>query len=311
MKFQIQIIDKWLVGASFLILLLSPLFLFLDEQMQLILCLSMLLITGIPHGALDHIVFFKLVSPQSKKINFHTITRFVIIYMLSFLGFLLLWVISPMLTLIIFLLISAYHFGESQLFYVSSKTSPPGSLYFLWGSFLLSMYIAIHEVYAFELLNSVMSYHIHLESMYIQMISMGLGFCWLLQMLFLLWQQKITFSILFNELLVIGVIALLFLCLPPLFSFMVYFGLWHALKVFYAEYILLRRSSQVSNLRQIIMASLPFSVIAIVGLILFVLGNNYFQLGVNPIMMIIIGISAMTLPHAAIMQQMYKRYLSN
>ena len=70
---------------------------------------SFLLISliGIPHGAIDNVIL----QSEYKMSKF----KFYGLYILSIVLYTLMWFILPIYAFLLFLLISAYHFGESQL----------------------------------------------------------------------------------------------------------------------------------------------------------------------------------------------------
>ena len=68
---------------------------------------------GIPHGALDHKILFARGSFCFKeKMRFYFKYISLMICMGSF------WYFSPYFAFIFFMIISAYHFGQSQLYYI-------------------------------------------------------------------------------------------------------------------------------------------------------------------------------------------------
>ena len=62
-----------------------------------------LFVLGISHGAIDH-----LLNPTSSQVKFYGY------YLLGFSIFLILWLISPLLALVVFIFVSGDHFGENQ-----------------------------------------------------------------------------------------------------------------------------------------------------------------------------------------------------
>ena len=74
--------------------------------------LGILLLTiGLPHGATDYLLFRRMNKAMLTK---KQILRFFVIYVSVVLAFLLLWLIFPLYSFIIFIAISAYHFGQSN-----------------------------------------------------------------------------------------------------------------------------------------------------------------------------------------------------
>jgi len=65
-----------------------------------------LMIVGIPHGAVDHLLSFKQA--------FHLQLTFVLKYLFIFCLMFILWQMIPTVALVLFILYSAFHFGESE-----------------------------------------------------------------------------------------------------------------------------------------------------------------------------------------------------
>ena len=93
-----------------LALVLGSLYLVLipDDDVANIIALAAILFFGVPHGAIDHKIHLKF----SKKSN---VKKFILIYVLVGLGFLLWWVLMPLKALLIFIILSAYHFGQELI----------------------------------------------------------------------------------------------------------------------------------------------------------------------------------------------------
>ena len=102
------IVRSKLIG---LILALSIIFFGLESSYSILLFLIIMLSIGIPHGSVDHIIAF--INPEARRFNSKLI--FYIVYLSLILINIILWIISPFLGLLIFLLISCYHFGETQV----------------------------------------------------------------------------------------------------------------------------------------------------------------------------------------------------
>ena len=92
-------------------LTLSIIFFGLESSYSILLFLIIMLSIGIPHGSVDHIIAF--INPEARRFNSKLI--FYIVYLSLILINIILWIISPFLGLLIFLLISCYHFGETQV----------------------------------------------------------------------------------------------------------------------------------------------------------------------------------------------------
>ena len=92
------------------------------------------MLVGIPHGSLDH-----LLLPNQ---NFKSKLRFYIIYIGLILLNLFVWGFSNMIGLILFFLISSYHFGESQLYKFDLKNKLISHFsYLCWGASVIVSFL--------------------------------------------------------------------------------------------------------------------------------------------------------------------------
>ena len=94
-----------------LIFVLSLIFFDLGNSYSSIIFIVVMLLIGIPHGSVDHIIAF--INPEARKFDSKLI--FYVVYLSLIVFNIILWVISPFLGLLVFLIISCYHFGETQV----------------------------------------------------------------------------------------------------------------------------------------------------------------------------------------------------
>ena len=80
---------------------------------QLVFCIALVSLFGIPHGSIDHVLYVS--KMKSSKLFFYSF-YFGLIFL-----YVLLWLYFPVISFIFFLLLSAYHFGESQLYKFNLK----------------------------------------------------------------------------------------------------------------------------------------------------------------------------------------------
>ena len=111
-----------------------------------------------------------------------------------------------------------------------------------------------------------------------------------------------------GEILNLGLLLLLFHQAPLLLSFGLFFGFWHSLPVMLTEYSVLKQKAGPSfNAFKLIHAMLPVTVISLIGLTLLILAGHLFNELISPVILLVIGISSLTLPHAVTMEAMYRR----
>ncbi len=268
---------------------------------QIIYCSMLIIAFGIPHGALDHILFFK--KRNTSHIKFYSI------YLGLVLSFILLWIYFPILSLLLFLIISAFHFGESQFEDLEiKKYSHSLLLYLSWGLSLLTNLI----FYNVNELNNLTTFFEDTESFYYlynhELVTYGfilfntVTICILLN---LIHKKIINWNKLLSELFLFGLIHLTFYLFPFIIGFTLYFVILHSIKVMKYEYNFLKNESKKFNLIIFLKLVTPYTLLSLffTGLFFILSYNELISISI-PLLSIII-ISAITLPHAIVMHIFY------
>ncbi|TVQ08616.1 MAG: hypothetical protein EA361_16330 [Bacteroidetes bacterium] len=260
------------------------------------------LLVGIPHGAIDHLVEEKYHAIQKKSFS---LGRFLLKYVLQILAYGLLWLIMPALSLLLFLLISAWHFGESDM-----QPAPRHSLWkvnqLLLGSLVLFYILMREPAFTGDLI-----YRITRESNLTQAIwawaASNAGWLYGVSAFFLVltgyfaqraeplqWQQSKWISFLL-------IMALIYF-LPLLPAFALYFGGWHSLNTFGHMSGFLDNKKTIWQLWK---AALPFTLLAIFFLAVIAYVWSTLFSHIDPLPILFIFIAVITLPHLLVMNKMF------
>ena len=278
-------------------------------KIQLLYFAIMIGTTGIPHGALDHII--AKTTATSKGQNF-SIQQFLGRYVLAILLYSAAWIFFPGISLIIFLAISAWHFGETDLSNADDTTSWNLSR-LLWGSLVLMLILLSH----FEETASVVLRitkeseiaqttlnHIKINSTY---YFSGVLFFFLASAVIANKKNKIRISTLY----IINLIVILFLCyqLPLLPAFALYFGGWHAIRSFEIIFNFLHEAKEEMAAKPLTMwkNALPMTFLAAFGFIFMAYIWNGTGMKMDPLPAIFIFLSIITLPHLDVMDKLINR----
>ena len=289
----------YLIGV-YIILNLFQGFKQIDLNDQLIYSSFFILLIGIPHGAIDHVLFFK--KRKISKLKFY------VLYIGLIFAFLILWHVSVFYSLIFFLFISAFHFGESQFPHINIHPIFKNIFYFIWGISLLStlMFYNIHE------LNSITLFFddtVVLEQVYdlskVSILFYSTNIFTFISMFIFIFMKKINLDRFFSEIFLLFLIHATFYLFPFIIGFTLYFVALHSLKVMNDEYIFLKKETPNFKIYDFIKLLAPYSVLSIcfTALLLVLSYNNIIGYSV-PLLSIMI-ISVITLPHAIVMNVFY------
>ena len=107
-----------------------------------------LLVVGIPHGAVDHLLL------DSKKFN---LLKFVVQYLLIIAAYFMVWQWFPVFSLLLFIAYSAFHFGESEMveMHVSMHSFAQKAYAFVLGLSILLLIIFLHLNESILVLNNM------------------------------------------------------------------------------------------------------------------------------------------------------------
>lgn len=276
-------------------------------NIQLILFLVILLVTGIPHGSLD--LYLEERRYFVNNVKFNRIW-FIGKYIFDILSYTVFWFFFPNISLLIFICITAYHFGEID--WIRKNNSILNSILFSFHGLLLILFIiVIHIKDTATIIYVLVKKDFTLQ----QIITIGnsltlyccVGAVFLLAFVFILkrsinWKPSEAIFFLVQTLLLYSIIT----ALPFYLSFMFYFGIWHSVLSFDIIRKQLNFVNNVDSWKRIINKSLPFVFIAIFTIVGFSFSSFSFSFSNTFIKNIIIGISVLTLPHLQVFSKATK-----
>ncbi len=269
---------------------------------QLIGSTILVIIFGIPHGAIDNILCLNE-SNLSKEI-------FYLLYLLSMILYGFLWFIYPLYSFIFFLFISAYHFGESQLSNYKIKISFSKFIFFIWGVALMStlfLYNAAELSHFFNSYVDTSNFSIIFKYNILYIIFYSSNLAVFLSLLYLKIKKLITKQIFNTELFQILLLHITFFIFPVIISFTLYFVFLHSIKVLLQEFSYLEQKISGLNLIKFIKLLAPFTFLSLFFFILFILISNFYNINVSLLLFSIISISVITLPHSISMTNFYDK----
>ncbi len=281
-------------------IVLGAILLGLQVNIELVNSISLILILifGIPHGGVDHLIH----TSTSSDTN---VLRYILKYLMIAGAYILWWIIDPSKALLIFILLSAYHFGQE--FVADMKIKGQNlAINLIWGALILiaPMIYSYSEIVSYlqiiiPSLTSELSPGIRYSIPTI-IISLAIGsIIWL----------KMNQHVSNKKIVQIGGFLLMIivshLLLPFVQAFTIYFILFHSLNAFKHQFTWLTSRKDHYNIGKFIIDLIGFSALAILGILslLWMLNPDSQALLITYFFILT---SLITLPHAMTLDQFYR-----
>jgi Brp/Blh family beta-carotene 15,15'-monooxygenase len=263
--------------------------------------LFMMVFVGIPHGGLDHLIASAYSKSDKKPFR---LWNFLLVYVLQMAAYGLVWLVLPSFSLLIFLLISAWHFGESDFH--------PAPRHFLWalaqmtlGTLVLLFILLREPALTADILLRITRGNASLVEVWQQIVSSQTLLYALLMGLLMISvasAQRIEKVVWVPaKWLSFALILLVLRFLPLLPAFALYFGGWHALNTFGHIHSFLPQNDSVFNLWK---KSMPLTIMALVMMLITGLVWWYAFRDLDPLPVLFIFIAMITLPHLLVIHRM-------
>ena len=299
MKNYIQKLN--LYHSVFFFLIANVFSLIIDQNKNIIIsptiCLLLILTIGISHGSLDHIKGKKLLNIL--KIN--NIYFFYALYVVIGLLVIALWLMLPLTTLILFLLVASYHFGKEDTDFLVNNNLRLNQLFFFLKGLLII--IAPLNFHFEETINIFKILFVDSEKFYI-----FLGYVESLKIVPMIFILSLFSSIYlfiknfrfinFSIFLDFFSILILNYYLSPLLAFTIYFCFLHSIRHSFSLIFELDYYNFKNGFLMFLKKALPLTILTILLYLitLFYLSNSY-ELDDAILKVIFIGLASLTFPH--------------
>lgn len=285
------------IVSSFLGLWIST---HVPESFELILGFILIFTFGMIHGSNDLLIVKKLLKNKKHYSKFILLIAYLFIVSIAILVFYLI----PSLAMILFVLFSAYHFGEQHWDHRFSKLNAfrKSIFYFFYGMFILYMLFAyntnevkliIFEITGFEITN--------LYTKIMLFILAGFISCVLI-IEFL--SKRLAIGVILKELFTLAVLAIIFSSSSLIWGFSIYFILWHSIPSLIEQISYIYGDVKTTSALSYGKAALPYWIISLIGMVILYAifsGEKQFY------SLFFAFIAAVTFPHAFVMLKMFSK----
>ena len=284
---------------AFLISNVFQLFNSISIETQIITSTFLIMLVGIPHGSLDH-----LLLPTQ---NFKSRLRFYIFYLGLIILNLLVWNFSHISGLVLFFIISSYHFGESQLYKFNLKNKlMTHFIYLCWGVSVIFSFL-FYNIDELQLLSN--SYvdtrnlisNINLDSF--SYLFLASNIITLILFTLCIYKFKLKANKIISEVFFLFVIHLSSFLFPLLICFTLFFIILHSLPSLVNQYNHFKKVNNKFTLKDFIYLMTPYSLVSILFLLFICFCSYTNVINYSVPLISIILISVITLPHSFIISK--------
>ena len=211
------------IVASFLGLWIDS---FFNHKSQIFIGFLLIFTFGILHGANDLQLIDKIDVLKDKK---NSTLRILIYYIMFVLLGILSFYIFPLVALLLFIIVSAYHFGEQQWQKLPNDL-PIFTLIlyrFLYGFVILSLLFVFHTIQVQNIISTITAFKIPVGYFWEILKASGIAFIFI--SCFLYWKLLKIRKKLLLEFFHLIVFAIIFKSSSLIWGFAIYFVVWHSI----------------------------------------------------------------------------------
>ena len=262
-----------------------------------LICLLLILSIGVSHGSLDNVKGERLF----KILGINNLLLFYISYILISIIVIILWFISPSVSLVIFLIVASYHFGKEDTQFLITKDSYLNELlFFIKGSLIILAPIYFHldetiNIFKLLLVDNENFYNLlnYIETNKILII--GIILSTLAHIILFSQNFEIKKFAIFLDYFSILILNYYF---SPLLAFTLYFCFLHSVRHSISLILELDKNDFSLGLKKFIKKALPLTILtATLCLIGFYFLNNTYTFDGSILKIIFIGLASLTFPH--------------
>lgn len=254
---------------------------------------------GILHGSNDILLIENLSTSKSK----HPFVKILITYLLIVFTAVVVFYYVPLVALTLFIVFSAFHFGEQHWEHRNLLVSKwlLNSFYLIYGMLILLLLFTVNKSEVIEVVASITGYDLNEKSITYSFIAIAITFGILVVYLFL--KSKSFKDLILKELFYLLVFGIIFKASTLIWGFTIYFVFWHSIPSLFEQVSFIYGDFNKKTILKYCKSALPYWVISLIGItiVYYIFKDQklfyaiFFSL-----------IAAVTFPHSIVITQMFK-----
>jgi len=259
----------------------------------------LILTFGMVHGSNDILIINKLFQKQTS--NFY---RNLFFYLFIVTSAIIFFYIVPVIALALFIMFSAYHFGEQHWQEVLSNISLPiQKVFFFCYGLLILFLVFLFEVEAvIEIIYDITS--LKINDIYAFEVAQILFVILFLISIQAVYKKQIALKPVLKELFSLFIFAIIFYSSKLIWGFTIYFIFWHSIPSLLDQIKFIYGDLKKISIFKYVKAAFPYWLVSLVGIaVLFLIfkDEKHFH------SLFFAFIAAVTFPHAIVMLRMFSK----
>ena len=271
----------------------------LPEAFELFLGFILIFTFGMVHGSNDIMIVDKL----SKKTN-STFFKILSTYLIVVTAAILIFYFIPVLALILFILFSAYHFGEQHWEEVLSNLSLPLQkfFFFCYGLLILFLVFLFNVEAVIKIIYEITS--LELNDIYASEVTRTLFVILFLIIAHAVYKKQIAVKSVLKELFSLVVFTIIFNSSSLIWGFTIYFIFWHSIPSLLDQITFIYGDLKKKSVLKYVKAAFPYWLVSLLGIVVLFL---FFKEEKHFHSLFFAFIAAVTFPHAIVMLTMFSK----
>ncbi len=273
---------------------------FFSKEIQTIIGFVLIFSFGIIHGANDLLLIQKI----KRQKNIVSILKTTLYYVIMVFVGALLFNLIPTVALILFIIVSAYHFGEQHWQDLKAYNMNYFNyiFQFVYGMFILFMLFYFHQSEVQNIILQITG--IYIPSIYITLGIQFFGIIWFILCAYLYFNVENLRKKIPLEIFYLLVFTLIFISSSLIWGFAIYFIIWHSIPSIIDQIKFLKGNYNTENLIYYFKSALIYWIASLSGIALL-----YFIFKDEKIFnaLFFSFLAAITFPHALVILKMFNR----
>lgn len=268
-------------------------------ELEIVLGFVLIFSFGILHGSNDILLLDSLSNSRTK----YPFVRVLTIYLLTIFSAVIVFYFIPIFALLLFILFSAFHFGEQHWENRNLQVSKlVNNLFYLtYGLLVLFLLFIINKAEVIEVISSITTYWFNESSITYSFIVITSVFIML--SLYLILKSKTYKKVIVTELFFLLIFFIIFKVSSLIWGFAIYFIFWHSIPSLFEQITFIYNDFNKKTILLYCKKAFPYWLISLIGIVIVYHIFKQKQLFYT---IFFSFIAAVTFPHSIVINKMFK-----